>query len=244
MCNPPFYTSIDAMFESAKSKALPPASACTGTTTEMVYSPSGEVGFANRMLQESLVLRTRVGWYTTLFSRPSSVHAMVESLRQVPDIAGNWAITEFIQGTTKRWAVGWSFRDRRPARHVAVCKVPALKGCSPFPPEVQFAVERNAAAIGKEVQMLLDELETLNRKSGQTPIEFYAEVRGDMWSRAARRAKTRGEIWRGGNDIKLGLSITVAGNSSVAVQWKRGSNKVLFESFSLMLKKKLSGVAK
>lgn len=112
MCNPPFYTSIDDMLVSAKKKSVPPLSACTGSTGEMV-TEGGEVAFVGRMIDESLALRDRVRWYTSMLGKRSSVVEIVKNLKE-KDIA-NYVVGEFVQGVgrTKRWAVGWSSTDRR-----------------------------------------------------------------------------------------------------------------------------------
>jgi 23S rRNA (adenine1618-N6)-methyltransferase len=254
MCNPPFYTSIDSLLSSAALKSLPPSSACTGTTTEMVYVPNGEAGFAKRMLQESLSLRERVGWYTTLFGKLSSVVEFIAEIKQqIPQnnnsnstvSGGNWAVAEFVQGTTKRWAVAWSYRDRRPSMKISVCRAPALKGCSPFPPELVFVVERETEWIVAEVQALLDTLPIENQKRSVHSSEFYGEVFGNVWSRTARRALARGDeniganSGAGGNEVKMGFLITISDGRSVSVRWKRGRDVVLFESFCGTVKRKL-----
>ena len=73
----------------------------------------GEISFVGRMISESLLLRERVEWYTTLLGKYSSVSTIIGKLKEAS--VQNWAVTEFVQGTkTRRWAVGWSFGDMRP----------------------------------------------------------------------------------------------------------------------------------
>ncbi|KAF8544822.1 hypothetical protein BDD12DRAFT_369620 [Trichophaea hybrida] len=245
MCNPPFYSSVDNLLAHAALKSLPPSSACTGTLTEMVYVPNGELGFAKRMLQESLILRTRIQWYTTLFGNLSSVLAFIAELKAVPDLmaSGNWAVTDMVQGATKRWAVAWSFGDRRPAAEVAVSKAFALKGCSPpLKPELEFSVARQCGVVEEEVAGLLGELELIGMKRGNG--EFYGEVKGNVWSRAARRAMAKGVMdTRADGEVQLGFLITVSsskgGITTVNVRWKRGQDGVLFERFCGMVKRKI-----
>lgn len=86
---------------------------CTGAEVEMVTS-GGEVAFVKRMIDESLQLRDRVQWYTSMLGKLSSINAVVEML--IKHGITNFAVTEFEQGSkTKRWAVAWSWGDRRPA---------------------------------------------------------------------------------------------------------------------------------
>lgn len=74
----------------------------------------GEVAFVTRMIEESLRLRDRIQWYTSMLGKLSSVTVLVELL--IKNDNHNYAVTEFVQGSkTKRWAVAWSWGDRRPA---------------------------------------------------------------------------------------------------------------------------------
>src|SRR5689334_14297734 len=105
MMNPPFYRSEDEMLSSAKDKARPPHSACTGAPVEMVCE-GGEVAYVGRMLQESLRLRDQVQWYTAMLGKATSLEVLVEQLRQ--NSIDNFAATEFIQGNkTRRWGLAW-----------------------------------------------------------------------------------------------------------------------------------------
>ncbi|EAQ88458.1 hypothetical protein CHGG_05077 [Chaetomium globosum CBS 148.51] len=99
MMNPPFYTSEDDMVSSAKKKARPPMSACTGAPVEMVCE-GGEVAHVGRLLRESLVLRSRIQWYTSMFGKLTSLDALVEQLREHG--IDNYAVTEFVQGSGER----------------------------------------------------------------------------------------------------------------------------------------------
>ena len=58
MCNPPFYSDRAEVLRSAEAKELGPNAVCTGADTEML-TPGGEVAFVNKMVQESLILKTR-----------------------------------------------------------------------------------------------------------------------------------------------------------------------------------------
>lgn len=74
----------------------------------------GEVAFVKKMLDESLELRDRIQWYTSMLGKLSSVSVILEIL--IKHDNNNFAVTEFDQGgKTKRWAVAWSWEDRRPA---------------------------------------------------------------------------------------------------------------------------------
>ena len=78
-----------------------------------MVTPGGEVAFVSRMIDESVILKRRVQWYTSMLGKLSSISVVVERLKSVG--VGNWAVTEFVQGQkTRRWAVGWSWGAMRP----------------------------------------------------------------------------------------------------------------------------------
>ncbi|KAL2152914.1 hypothetical protein VTH82DRAFT_4069 [Thermothelomyces myriococcoides] len=96
MMNPPFYASEEDMLSSAKKKARPPMSACSGAPVEMVCD-GGEVAHVGRLLRESLTLRDRIQWYTSMLGKLTSLEVLVEQLRHHG--IDNYAVTEFVQGS-------------------------------------------------------------------------------------------------------------------------------------------------
>ena len=59
LCNPPFYEDEQDIQESADAKEEQPFALCLGTTSEMITT-GGEVQFVARMVDESLVLKSRI----------------------------------------------------------------------------------------------------------------------------------------------------------------------------------------
>ncbi|KAK7447119.1 hypothetical protein VKT23_013744 [Stygiomarasmius scandens] len=110
MCNPPFYGSTEEVARSAREKALEPSAVCTGADVEMI-TPGGERNFVLQMVRESTEVQTRCKYYTSMLGKLSSVEAVVGLLKELR--ISNYAVTEFAQGQTRRWAVGWSFTDIR-----------------------------------------------------------------------------------------------------------------------------------
>ncbi|KAF8815187.1 S-adenosyl-L-methionine dependent methyltransferase, partial [Phlegmacium glaucopus] len=103
MRSPPFYTSSEEVAR------LAPNAVCTGVDIEMIFADGGEEGFVGQMVEESERFHTQCKWYTSMLGKMSSVTTMVENLRKCSIV--NYAITELVQGQTRRWAVGWSFID-------------------------------------------------------------------------------------------------------------------------------------
>ena len=113
MCNPPFYSSAEDLAGSSAGKAGPPSAVCTGAEVEMIC-PGGDAGFVLRMVEESRELKDAVRWYTSMLGKLSSVHQVIDRLKEIG--INNWAVTLLRAGNkTRRWAVGWSYGDRRPS---------------------------------------------------------------------------------------------------------------------------------
>ena len=53
---------------------------CTGYVGEMC-TPGGEVGFITRLIEESLVLKDRVRWYSSMLGKLSSMTTLVQKLK-------------------------------------------------------------------------------------------------------------------------------------------------------------------
>lgn len=251
MTNPPFYLSEDEMISSAKQKARPPHSACTGAPVEMVCE-GGEVAFVGRILAESLVLRDRVQWYTSMFGKVSSAEAFVESLRQ--NGIDNYAITEFIQGNkTRRWAIGWSFGPMRPSQDAARgIKVTTWKKLLPAVVEVDLCTSSSRQGVGPladRIAQTVGALELLSWEWEPQTLRGIGRARENVWSRAWRRKKLREEktgvpatYAQAPEACAFGFLITIDVGTREAVtrvRWVEGHDEGLFESFSGFLKRLL-----
>ncbi|CEN61176.1 hypothetical protein ASPCAL07840 [Aspergillus calidoustus] len=265
MCNPPFYSSREEMVMSAETKERPPFSvrskglvyasnlpyfqACTGAEVEMV-TPGGEVSFVSRMIDESLQLRKRVQWYTSMLGKLSSVSVLIERLAKLGN--NNYAVTEFVQGNkTRRWAIAWSWDDLRPT--VAVARgIPNFpRQLLPFPSEYTFDLPNSSIdSIGTSVDTHLSALHinwTWKRNLGMG-VGFAPE---NVWSRQYRRkAKLSGthekpeiEERKAALGFKMQLKMEPVEDKivRVVVRWLKGTDSVLFESFCGMIKRKLEG---
>lgn len=114
ICNPPFFADETDMRQSlsGEGKSARPNAVCTGSENEMVCR-GGDLGFVTRMVDESIVLREQVTWYTSMLGKMSSAKAIIQLLRE-KDVT-NWAVGSIdVGGGTKRWIVAWSFADYRP----------------------------------------------------------------------------------------------------------------------------------
>ncbi|RAQ74312.1 DUF890 domain protein [Aspergillus flavus] len=250
MCNPPFYTSREELVSSAQAKERPPFSACTGAEVEMV-TQGGEVAFVSRMIEESLRLRQKVLWYTSMLGKLSSVSILVEKL--IGHGNHNYAVTEFVQGSkTRRWAIAWSWGDLRPSVDVARSIATFPKHLLPFPSEYVFNIPNGS--IDDASQKLDKELASLSlqwiwRSNLAMGVGFAME---NVWSRQARRkmkgsAEAMQSIDVDDSRAALGFKVQLRKEGieekgvRVLIRWLKGTDSVLFESFCGMVKRKLEG---
>lgn len=253
MTNPPFYVSEEEMMSSAKAKARPPYSACTGAPVEMVCE-GGELAFVGRILTESIALRDRVRWYTSMFGKASSVESFVERLRQ--NEIDNYAITEFSPGNkTRRWAVGWSFGAMRPARNAARGTKAAMgKKLLPAGVEVDLHTSPATSGVGPLANRITHEIGSLELMSWEwepDKLRGLGRARENVWSRAWRRKKLREKndpsVEKAGSQqaetCAFGFLVTIdvgRTENTTRVRWVEGHDESLFESFSGFLKRRVS----
>lgn len=252
MTNPPFYESEEEMLQSAANKSRPPLSACTGAPVEMVCE-GGEVAFVTRILEESLRLRDRVQWYTSMFGMVSSLEVMVEKLRE--RAIDNYAVTEFVQGKkTRRWAIAWSFGPMRPSQEAARgMKATPWRKILPPIVEVEILTFSTSQGVGKKVEALLDlvgPLELISWKWDKERLSGVGRARENVWSRAWRRKRKRGEAEGDSTSKDVDISETCAFGFSLSVvvkktdavvgcRWREGHDEAIFTSFCGFVKTRL-----
>ncbi|KAI0910875.1 hypothetical protein F4823DRAFT_623966 [Ustulina deusta] len=261
MVNPPFYASDTELLELAAQKSRPPHSACTGAPVEMVCQ-GGEVRFVERMINESLVLRNRVQWYTAMLGKQSSVEVLVEALKKHK--INNFAVTTFIQGSkTRRWALGWSFLTRRPSLGVA-------RGCGSFvakrmlPPVTAITMYESSAQVHMDPvpslqRILCDAMDSLSLRSwvwDEQRLRGVGFADGNVWSRAYRRRRAGEDVATNQQESAIspldvaacafGFSISIqsenldnsgSGSPAVILCWLQGDDESLFESFSGVIRR-------
>jgi len=253
MTNPPFYDSTEDMQNSYTNKSIPPSAVCTGSSNEMIC-PSGDLGFVTRILEESLVVREKVQWYTAMLGKMTSLQQIVAKLKEKG--LTNFAVTSLTAGfRTKRWAVAWSFQGYRPRNDVARHGELVL-GVLPQPTAQTIEVPlKDASLIGRVVDETMKELDVRWTWRAASSVGV-AEARENVWSRHARRKKKiaamggkegqvpevkMNESSEDPDEEEVGLAVEIAcKDEKVEVRWLRGEDYVLFESFCGMLKRALT----
>ncbi|SPO01473.1 uncharacterized protein DNG_04146 [Cephalotrichum gorgonifer] len=256
MTNPPFYESADELDALARKKSRPPLTACTGAPVEMVTA-GGEVGFARRLVAESRRLRGRVRWYSTMLGKFSSVETVVEMVRGEAGVE-NYAVTEFIQGAkTRRWAVAWSFGDRRPSGDVARGMKEVSWG-KVLPPRTEYEIALpqrpglSAAVVGRCIDELMGGLALTEWRWDAEKLTGLGRSRENVWSRAWRRRQQRIEAGveeappetEGGDAAAcaIGFRISVVvglDDYTVVFRWVQGCDAALMASLLAFLRSRV-----
>jgi 23S rRNA (adenine1618-N6)-methyltransferase len=101
MCNPPF-------FEHAREARLNQSTDFGGTAAERCFE-GGEKAFTSRMLKDSVALKRRVHWFTTMCGKKETLkHLRLALANRDAGVTAVRTVT-FHQGKTARWGIAWSF---------------------------------------------------------------------------------------------------------------------------------------
>lgn len=198
VCNPPFFSSAEEA--DAKSKAEeqgrdPPTSDMGGTDSEKVWQHTGEVGFFHDvLLRDSLQLRDKVGIYTCMLGKNSSVKQILATLQ---DKVKSCRVAEFHQGKTTRYAVAWTFRDLN-LQKLPYTKVKQQKQMTkielPLPPS-QIPVVSRVQYVWKEMLTALNSIEVPFEviNEGTNMCHLWVKAQKNTWThlRRKRRAMER-----------------------------------------------------
>lgn len=198
VCNPPFFTSTEEA--DAKTKAQeqgrdPPTSDMGGTDSEKVWPHTGEVGFfQDVLLRDSLLLRDKVGVYTCMLGKNSSVKQVLATLQGK---VKSCRVAEFHQGKTTRYAVAWTFRDLN-LQKLPYSKVKQQKQATKIElalPPSQIPVVPRVQYVWKEMLSALNSIEVPFEivNEGTNMCHLWVKAKKNTWThlRRKRRAMER-----------------------------------------------------
>ncbi|KAJ7060987.1 S-adenosyl-L-methionine dependent methyltransferase [Mycena amicta] len=214
MCNPPFYSSHEEVKTSAGAKQFEPNAVCTGAEVEMI-TPGGESAFVRRMVEESVRIGTRCQWFTSMLGKMSSLSEVVDSLRS--HSIDNYAITESVQGTTRRWAIG----------------------CQHFPVVPPSPSQTERMRLGQLLADVLTRLDETHGVAGVPPDgTFTVHASKNTWSRSARRKQNqKSSVETNSADKQDTPSYT---ETCLEHQWMQGKDRQLFEGFASHINRKVA----
>lgn len=194
VCNPPFFTSAEEADAKAKAKeqgrASPPSD-MGGVETEKVWADSGEVGFfKDVLLRDSLVLRDKIGLYTCMLGKNSSVKEILSALQNK---VKSCRVAEFHQGKTTRYAVAWTFLN------VNLQKLPYSKvRQQKQPTKIELALPHSQVPVTLRVHYVWRELlSALNSievpyeiiNEGQNMCHLWVKAKENTWTHLRRRRR-------------------------------------------------------
>jgi 23S rRNA (adenine1618-N6)-methyltransferase len=107
MTNPPFYSTYH---EADGCRIGDGRERTEMTKLEAVYD-GGEYAFISDMIHDSMLLRSRITWYTSMMGKKTTLRQVEKKLRSIGLGRANIRTTEFIQGKTRRWGIAWTFQE-------------------------------------------------------------------------------------------------------------------------------------
>ncbi|KAJ7196562.1 S-adenosyl-L-methionine dependent methyltransferase [Mycena pura] len=262
MCNPPFYSSREDVAASAEAKEFEPSAVCTGADVEMI-TPGGESVFVRRMVDESLQIGTRCWWYTSMLGKMASLTEVISSLQG--HAINNYGVTEFVQGTTRRWAVVWSFGDVRLPDSIARTTAPQLQSLMPPRNTLRqpfHALSQNPSRLAELLAAALAAVEgvrvvplDMHMHTPNAGAAFTVSAVKNTWSRGARRRHKHAAESKGPAvpepaapglvcrmqwilpDVSHGQE---GSGTFLECQWVLGKDRQLFEGFASHISRKVS----
>lgn len=217
---------------------------CKGSNSEMI-TEGGELGFISKIIEESLVLKKKVVWYTSMIGLKRTIRPLIRLLNDAG--VDNYVVTLFSQGKTSRWAIAWSFYDKRPA------KIEVIQTWSPNN-TFEIQLPENTIVVQRYVKEVLEDLD-IQYKTEENDIEeviMDCSVDKNTWSRAARRQKKRQKLNpQEGEDKKEKSNVkpfaftlefsqsNVPTRSYLQITWHKGGERAMFEGFWSHLKKRV-----
>jgi len=101
ICNPPFYHSVDERKIPSTYKLNPVEESTEG----------GEVGFIQRLLQESQKHKEDIRWYTTLIGKKIDFEFINRYIKHFVVDVKQTRMGTIDQGKNRRWVIAWSYLD-------------------------------------------------------------------------------------------------------------------------------------
>jgi 23S rRNA A1618 N6-methylase RlmF len=104
MCNPPFFSRPDETYDQEEDRAF------GGTDLER-WCEGGEIGFVSGLIDESITLRNKIVWFTSMLGIKDSLNGILAKLYQSKPAPETIRVHRLEQGHKARWVVAWSFQE-------------------------------------------------------------------------------------------------------------------------------------
>jgi len=180
-----------------------------------------------------------------MLGKLSSLTDVVNSLRE--NNVENYAITELVQGQTRRWAIGWSFGDERLPDSVSRISNQSLHGLMPPHNTIRQPLGSADGAVAlQKLRQALSATEGIIATQERTDpdrVTIGLAATGNTWSRAARRKKLKapsGDTSQRTTSPPVALMCQVTLSHELEFNWVRGRDRALFESFCNHISRKVA----
>lgn len=247
VCNPPFYDSREELEESFYQKGMKNQThrLATGSSSELIYSTleageessgdesQGELGFIEKLIQESKRLEHKVIWFSTLISKRKNVQRLTDYLTEGTNKAktNNFLVRDFVSGgNTRRWVLIWSYQGSR-------VDIPYKRFKN-----VNTTTKIEKAIISlNQVLTALEDLRPYLEIHEISSGEYIESVRisgyDQCWKRGfQRKIKLKKNLDRNNKNDKNRFVFLI---SPHCIRWKYGHDPIAFQSFQAFLLQRL-----
>nr|XP_021185550.2 U6 small nuclear RNA (adenine-(43)-N(6))-methyltransferase [Helicoverpa armigera] len=193
MCNPPFYSTLQELYESRSPARLPPKNGFTGSPQELI-TEGGELEFCRQLIKESKMYKECVNIFTTMVGHKYNVSVLIQQLK----LEGiKHTHTEFCQGRVTRWGLAWTFKDYDLIKLVPPRDKPRKKHTPTIYvlPELPNSDNKTDIALNK-IKEILDKLDITNnlidKRGKNVTLDIVAHT--NTWSNQRRKRRLERRI--------------------------------------------------
>ncbi|XP_013196987.2 U6 small nuclear RNA (adenine-(43)-N(6))-methyltransferase [Amyelois transitella] len=188
MCNPPFYSSFQELWESRSPARVPPKNGFTGSPQELI-TEGGELEFCKKFIDESKNHKNRVLVYTTMVGHKYNLKELVEYLKS-EGIKNTH--TEFCQGRVTRWGLAWTYQDYDiytlvPPRDQPRKKKLPIAFLLPQIPNSSYDVETTTNKLKAIMNALHINYKVINKRGNNILLDIVAPT--NTWSNQRRKRR-------------------------------------------------------
>ncbi|XP_047504151.1 RNA N6-adenosine-methyltransferase mettl16 isoform X2 [Pieris napi] len=194
MCNPPFYVSLQEVWESRSPARPPPKNGFTGSPQELV-TEGGELQFCRQILEESQELKDNILIFTTMIGHK---YNLKEFLLDLKAEGIKCTTTEFCQGRVTRWGVAWSYHNSCDLSKLVTVKDKTKKKNSqitfviPKVPDQSYTME----GVSNKLKYVFDDLKIqykiITKRKNELCLNIIAYT--NTWSNQRRKRRLQKQL--------------------------------------------------
>lgn len=218
MCNPPFYSSGAEMLRKLASKKTCRKAATVGQKQELV-TPGGDYQFVTKLIDDSVLVKDRVIWFTSLVGHHSTLLKLVAYLnRRDPPVC--FGVHRFQSGAfTTRWILFWTYKTQYKPPIELFNYRNARINCNKYVKRL----DRHGRTDDLLRRVLLQKLTRMPYVSLHLKDTLTVTLPGNVFSRSYRRTQT----FRNDGSVYI-FEIRI---QQAQIVWRGGFQYTIFESF-------------